>query len=302
MGRVVFFISEAFRALKRQAAPSLAAIVTIVVTTLLLGVLIPVLRASEDTAGDVRDQIGLNVFLFKDASDAEIAKVREQILGVDHVTAAEFVSSKEAAKILTERLEGGLKGSLSELPKNPLPPSFRVDIDNPDNLESVAAGLQPAGANGKPKPISPVIDEVNDQRQDARDIRQVTGAVKIVLLVIAVLLLVASLLLVANTIRLSIYARRREVEVMRLVGATNWFIRWPFMIEGMIVGLTGALIAVGILVLGKVTIVDPLAADFNLIDNFSSVSFLPLVILLIASAVVVSALGSGVTLRRFLRV
>src|SRR5918997_6988833 len=113
MSRFTFFISEAFRALKRQAAPSLAAIVTIVVTTLLLGVLIPVLRASEDTAGDVRDQIGLNVFLFKDASDAEIAKVREQILGVDHVTAAEFVSSKEAAKILEERLEGGLKGSLS---------------------------------------------------------------------------------------------------------------------------------------------------------------------------------------------
>ncbi len=122
------------------------------------------------------------------------------------------------------------------------------------------------------------------------------------LLVIAVLLLVASLLLVANTIRLSIYARRREVEVMRLVGATNWFIRWPFMIEGMIVGLTGAVIAVGILVLGKVTIVDPLAESFNLIDNFSSVSFLPLVAMLIASAVVVSAIGSGVTLRRFLRV
>jgi cell division transport system permease protein len=302
MGRVVFFISEAFRALRRQAAPSLAAIVTIVVTTLLLGVLIPVLRASDDTAADVRDQIGLNVFLFKDASDAEIAKVRDQILGIDHVVAAEFVSSTEAANILEDRLEGGLRGSLDELPKNPLPPSFRVDIDDPDNLEAVAAGLQPAGPNGKPRPISPVIDEVNDQRQDARDIRQVTGAVKIVLLVIAVLLLVASLLLVANTIRLSIYARRREVEVMRLVGATNWFIRWPFMIEGMIVGLTGALIAVGILVLGKVTIVDPLAADFNLIDNFSSVSFVPLVVMLIASAIVVSALGSGVTLRRFLRV
>ena len=129
-----------------------------------------------------------------------------------------------------------------------------------------------------------------------------TGAVKIVLLVIAVLLLVASLLLVANTIRLSIYARRREVEVMRLVGATNWFIRWPFMIEGLIVGLVGALIAVGILVLGKVTIVDPLRPTSLSSTTSPAWTSCPLVILLVASAVVVSALGSGITLRRFLRV
>jgi cell division transport system permease protein len=302
MGRLLFFVSEAFRALRRQAAPSLAAIVTIVVTTLLLGVLVPVLRASEDTASDVQDQIGLNVFLYSDATPNQIQRVREQILAVDHVTAAEYISKKEAVGILEGRVEGDLKDSLDELRSNPLPPSYRVSLDEADNLESVTAALQPAGPNGKPRPINPAIEEINDQRQDSRDIRQVTGAVKIVLLVIAVLLLVASLLLVANTIRLSIYARRREVEVMRLVGATNWFIRWPFMIEGMIVGLTGALIAVGILVLGKVTIVDPLAADFQLIDNFSSVSFVPLVILLVASAIVVSALGSGVTLRRFLRV
>ena len=84
---------------------------------------------------------------------------------------------------------------------------------------------------------------------------------------IAGLLLIASLLLVANTIRLSIYARRREVEVMRLVGATNWFIRWPFMIEGVVVGIAGRGIAVGILLLGKVTIVDPLSGDFALVEN-----------------------------------
>jgi cell division transport system permease protein len=302
MGRLIFFISEAFRALRRQAAPSLAAIVTIVVTTLLLGVLVPVLRASEGTASDVREQIGLNVFLSTDVSERQVDKIHDQILAIDHVTKAEFISKKEAIGILEGRLPGDLKDSISELRSNPLPPAFDVSLDDANNLESVQAALQPPGPNGKPQPINPAIDEVKDQRQDAEEIRQVTGAVKIVLLVIAVLLLVASLLLVANTIRLSIYARRREVEVMRLVGATNWFIRWPFMIEGVIVGLTGALIAVGILVVGKVTIVDPLAADFNLIDNFSSVAFLPLVAMLIASAVVVSALGSGVTLRRFLRV
>ena len=91
------------------------------------------------------------------------------------------------------------------------------------------------------------MDEVRDARQDASKITRVTGAVTVVLAILAVLLLIASLMLVGNTIRLSIYARRREVEVMRLVGATNWFIRWPFMIEGVIVGLAGAVIAVGIL-------------------------------------------------------
>ena len=129
-----------------------------------------------------------------------------------------------------------------------------------------------------------------------------TNAVKIILSVIAVLLLVVSLMLVANTIRLSIYARRREVEVMKLVGATNWFIRWPFVLEGLIVGLLGAGLAVGILWVGKVTIIDPLAQNFVLIDNFSTIGFVPLIATLMAAAVVVSALGSGVTLRRFLRV
>ena len=119
---------------------------------------------------------------------------------------------------------------------------------------------------------------------------------------IAALLLIASLLLVANTIRLSIYARRREVEVMRLVGATNWFIRWPFMIEGVIVGLAGSRNRGRHTVDGKALIVDPLADDFNLIDNFSTMAFGPLVAMLVGAAVVISALGSGITLRRFLRV
>ena len=89
---------------------------------------------------------------------------------------------------------------------------------------------------------------------------------------------------------------------MRLVGATNWFIRWPFMIEGVIVGLAGAGIAVGILWLGKVIIVDPLASDFALIDNLATIGFVNLVLMLVGAAVIVSALGSGITLRRFLRV
>jgi cell division transport system permease protein len=120
--------------------------------------------------------------------------------------------------------------------------------------------------------------------------------------VITGLLLLASIGLIANTIRLSIYSRRTEVEVMRLVGATNWFIRWPFMVEGLVVGFIGGLIAVGVLLAGKLTIVDPLSNDFALVKAQQTINFLPLVLVLLASAMAVSAIGSGLTLRRFLRV
>jgi cell division transport system permease protein len=300
MSKLAFFIGEAFRALRRSAAPSVAAIVTIVVTTMLLGVLVPVLKASEDKAQDVRDQIGLNIYLYDDASKAEIQVLERKLLAISHVESVAFISKEEAVPILQERL--GDNDILKELPGNPLPASFQVEIDDPDNLRAVSAAITGIGPSGEPKPISPAIEEVRDARQDASKITRVTGAVKVVLAVLAVLLLIASLLLVGNTIRLSIYARRREVEVMRLVGATNWFIRWPFIIEGVIVGLSGAMVAVAILWLGKVTVVDPLSETFELVDSFSTMGFLPLVIILIASAMLVSALGSGITLRRFLRV
>jgi cell division transport system permease protein len=111
-------------------------------------------------------------------------------------------------------------------------------------------------------------------------------------------------MLVGNTIRLSIYTRRREVEVMRLVGATRWFIRWPFMIEGVVVGFAGGAVAILILWIGKITIVDPLSNSIGLLaaQNNSTLAFPALVAILFSSAVLVSAIGSGVTLRRFLKV
>jgi cell division transport system permease protein len=302
--RIPFFIREALRALRRNAAPSVAAIVTIVVTTLLLGVLIPVLHASASKTSDVRSQIELRVFLYDDASKNQITTLQKHLGNLPHVTDAKYVGKKQALGILKGRLQNGsdLEKSLNQLKGNPLPRSFNVSIDDPDNLETVKQEIAPPGPNGKAKPISSIIQSVEDSSQEASKIRSVTSAIKIVLGLIAALLLIASLMLVGNTIRLSIYARRREVEVMRLVGATNWFIRWPFVLEGFIVGLLGAGIAVGILWVGKVTILDPLSDNFNLVANLQTMGFAPLVAILAGAAMAVSALGSGVTLRRFLRV
>ena len=119
---------------------------------------------------------------------------------------------------------------------------------------------------------------------------------------LAVLLCVASILLIANTIRLSLYARRREVEVMKLVGATDWFIRWPFVLEGVLVGALGGILAILLLGVVKIALVDPLAAEFALIAAPDTINFGVLVAVLLGASVGVSAIGSGLSLRRFLRV
>ena len=121
-------------------------------------------------------------------------------------------------------------------------------------------------------------------------------------LAFAVLLTIASILLIGNTIRLSLYARRREVEVMKLVGATDWFIRWPFVIEGIVVGAFGAVLAIAVLAIAKVVLLDPLADNWTLIAAPKTISFTALLVILMGAGVIVSAIGSGISLRRFLRV
>ena len=120
--------------------------------------------------------------------------------------------------------------------------------------------------------------------------------------VLTVRLTIASVLLIANTIRLSLYARRREVEVMKLVGATDWFIRWPFVIEGIVVGAAGALLAIAVLGVTKIALLDPLANNWTLIAAPRTISVTALLIVLLGAGIGVSALGSGLSLRRFLRV
>src|SRR4051794_14184446 len=110
------------------------------------------------------------------------------------------------------------------------------------------------------------------------------------------------MLLTATTIRLSLYDRRREVEVMKLVGATDWFIRWPFVLEGVIVGALGGILAILLLAVVKIAVVDPLAADFALIAAPDTIDFRLLIGILLIAAIGVSALGSGLSPRRFLRV
>jgi cell division transport system permease protein len=305
MSRFFFFTQEAFRALRRNGAPSMAAIVTTVTTVILLGVLIPVFQTTQAKSESVRESLEFRVALYDDATQGEISALESKLEQIPHVASVTFISKGKALVELEKDLgKSKSEDLLAQLHDNPLPANFQIKADDASNLDAVRAAVTPPGPNGKPQPISPIIQDVFDRQQESQQIEQVTSALKIVLTVITALLILASLMLVGNTIRLSIYTRRREVEVMRLVGATRWFIRWPFMIEGVVVGFAGGLIAILILWLGKITIVDPLSDTFSFLaaQNNSTLSFPALVAILFAASVLVSAVGSGVTLRRFLKV
>jgi cell division transport system permease protein len=295
-----FFLREAIRALKRNAVPSFAALATVLVTVLRLGVLIPMVQATTGAANEVRSKIINNVFMTTNAEQADSDRVQKLIeTQVPHVGKVEYVSKKQA---LARQREAGRGDFYDLLGSNPLPDTFRITPDDPENINAIRDALAPARAAGGRGVADPMIDEVRDRKEDTATLLSVTRVVKLTTALLAGLLIIASMLLIANTIRLSLYARRREVEVMKLVGATDWFIRWPFVLEGVIVGALGGLLAVLLLGIVKVAVVDPLAADFALIAAPDTMNFPLLIALLLFASVGVSALGSGISLRRFLRV
>jgi cell division transport system permease protein len=232
------------------------------------------------------------------ASAADNARVRRELLNVPHVKSVQFVS-KQQAYAQQSKID---PAAYRLLGSNPLPDTFHVIPDNPSNVLAVRNSLAPPTAGGGTTTIDQSIQSVSNKRNDTKKILEVTNLVTITAAALTVLLTIASILLIANTIRLSLYARRREVEVMKLVGATDWFIRWPFVIEGVVVGAAGALLAIAVLGVTKVALLDPLANNWTLIAAPRTISFTALVIVLMGAGVLVSALGSGLSLRRFLRV
>jgi cell division transport system permease protein len=298
--RLGFFVREALRALRRNAVPSFAAMATVLVTVLVLGVFIPVVQATTAGANEIRAKVIADVYLKPDAGERDIERVRriitEETPGVGRV---QFISKEQAYQQERRRdpvayqLLGG---------SNPLPDTFRVTPAKPDDIVKVRDALAPISPSGSRTVVDPAIDEVRNREEDTDKILSATRVVKLTMGLLAGLLVLASLLLVANTIRLSLYARRREVEVMKLVGATDWFIRWPFVLEGMLVGALGGILAVLLLAVVKIALVDPLAADYALIAAPQTMNFPLLIVVLLGASIGVSALGSGLSLRRFLRV
>ena len=288
-----FFLREAMRAMRRNAAPSFAALATVLVTMLVVGVFIPAVEVTNDAANTVRSRLIVDVYMKNNATAAQEAQVKKQILGIAHVRRVVFESKAQAYSQQSK----SNPAAYALLSVNPLPDTFHVYPDNPSNVLLIRAALTPGGGV-----LNPAIQSVSNKKGYTRKALALTEAVKWGGLAFAILLTIASVLLIANTIRLSLYARRREVEVMKLVGATDWFIRWPFVIEGVIVGVVGGALAILVLGITKVALLDPLFSGWSLVSQIKTIPFAALIAVLLGASALVSAAGSGLSLRRFLRV
>src|SRR5438046_635786 len=293
-----FFLKEAVRSMRHNALPSVAAFASVLVTTLVLGVFIPVVEATNGAANDVRGRVLVDVDLASGAGPAEVARVRGELQRAPHVGRIELVSKQRGY----EQQRNINPEAFQLIGYNPLPDIFRVTPDRPEHSAALRAELDQSSPLGVRAVTDLAIAAVRNRQAQADRILSATRVIKITMALLAGLLVLASVLLVSNTIRLSLFSRRREVEVMKLVGATDWFIRWPFMIEGVALGAIGGVMAVLLLAVGKVALIDPLSNDFALIAAPKTMPFFALAALLLGASVAVSAAGSGLSLRRFLRV
>ncbi len=179
------------------------------------------------------------------------------------------------------------------LPSNPLPASIEVVPKRAEDVEAIANSLLPV-------PVG--VEKVTYGKQTADRILRVARVIEIVFLVAVLVLLIASTLLIANTIRLSIFSRRREIEVMKLVGATNWFVRGPFMLEGLLCGLVGSIVAIFLLLLGKEFALPAILGRIESSSDVEALAFSLNALILLAVGLTIGAIGSGLTMRRFLKV
>jgi len=289
-GRLQFFLGEIRRNFTRNLIMQLTAIGTVTVTIVLLGAFLFTRQALTRIGDDVLHKIEISVFL-KDGASADAAKALQAKIAADpRVAGVVFISKAEGLRQMRERLQGQIDTSL--LTQNPLPDALRVKVVRPQDVRAVAETIRAL-------PNVASVEYAHDIVERLLTLSDVFG--KIGLGVVALLLFTAAIIN-SNTIRLTVFARRREIAIMRLVGASGTYIRLPFVVEGLIDGLLGAALALGILELGRTQLMPKLAVALPFVRlSSTNLELLWLAAVLLGTGALIGVVASWISVGRYLR-
>lgn len=288
-----YFIQEVFHSLRRNNWMTFASIGTVAVSLFVLGVFLILVLNMNRLAGMLESQVQISVYLEDHLADREKRQIGydiESLQGIDSVT---YVDRETAKERLKDRL-GDQKYLLDALSDdNPLPDAFEVTVTTPSVVESAAGAIDSMQGVEEAKYGQDVVEHLFD----------ITRLMRIFGFVLMCLLGGATLFIISNTIRLTVFARRKEIAIMKYVGATDWFIRWPFLLEGIVLGCIGGLIAAVALrsfYAAMAAKIYSTLAFFPLMPQYPFMNYVTAAILL--AGIVIGAIGSVISLKRFLRV
>jgi cell division transport system permease protein len=293
VARFKLLLSEAVRSLFANVSTTAAATMTVLIGMFLLGFLIGLSTWAFSLSNHYKHELVVKVYFDHGVADngKEVNAVRSKLIANSLVKSVTPVTAEEGLAQMRKKNPELFKGST--LPYNPLGPALTVQPKRGEDTVKIADTL---------KPTPPGVHDVNYGKKTAHKLLTAAKVIDIFFVLAVIVLLVSSTLLIGNTIRLAIFSRRREIEVMKLVGATNWFIRGPFMLEGLITGLVGSLAAILLLVLGKEIALPRIMPHVIRASDIHAWPFGLTALIILGTGLLLGAAGSGLTIRRFLQV
>lgn len=287
-----YFVKEGVRSIGSHGLMSFAAVCMVVACLLIMGSFSLVAVNADHMMGELEDENVFLAYIDENYDDVQIAELRSRVIGIDNVASVDFITKEQAKAAF---LEGRDEALFQDIPDEVLRNRFSIHVKDIERYQETVNRVKalPGIANHQ---------AASEIAEGMVMVRNVAAGVATILIAI---LVVISLFIVANTTRLAAYARREEVAIMKMCGATNAFVRWPFVVEGLILGLTGALIAFfaqwGVYSLMRRAIVQANALSFISVVPFGSLAKTVLLSFLGAGAVI-GAGGSTIALRKFLKV
>lgn len=289
--RLDYFFKETFQGLKRNGLIAFAAISTAFIALFLLGGALLVGREVDLLIQSTQANVEVSVFLRDGISSAQRQRLQTLLTEMPEVASVEHETKSEAYRRFREIFKNQ-RALIQNVSPGALPASFRVKLKDAEKFEVVRARL--VGQEG--------IAVIKDQRAILKRLFAITRVFRVGVVAVAAIMLVSAAALIGNTVRMAVFARRKEIGIMRLVGATNWFIRIPFLIEGMMEGLLGAGMAILALFILKVLFIDPLQGNVGFLPLVGTEDIIFTIPWLLVIGLVVAAVASLIATRRFLEV